>query len=287
MLGFKKQRAHMTNHIAGKTIIVTGAGSGFGRLIASKAVKAGAKVVCGDVNAATLDETVASVRAGNGSVAGLAGDVSDLAYMKSLAARAVEEFGAIDVMINNAGVMPLAFFRDHEKAAAAWNRCIDVNIRGVMNGIIAVHDQMIAQGRGHVVNISSIYGNFPVAGAAVYGASKAAVNFFSDALRVESQGKIKVTTIKPTGVPATALGTGIINPEAAIGIIGQNSGYFAAMGAMAQGKASVGQMDPDDVRYLALDPVYIADAVLHAIDQPWGVSIGEVTVRASGDGYIL
>ncbi|HEX2590183.1 MAG TPA: SDR family NAD(P)-dependent oxidoreductase [Rhizomicrobium sp.] len=277
----------MTNHIAGKTIIVTGAGSGFGRLVASKAASAGAKVVCGDVNAGSLDETVAGVRAANGSVAGLAGDVSDLTYMKALAAKAVEEFGSIDVLINNAGVMPLAFFRDHAKAADAWNRCIDVNIRGVMNGIIAVHDQMIAQGRGHVVNISSIYGNFPVAGAAVYGASKAAVNFFSDALRVESQGKIKVMTIKPTGVPATALGKGVINPEAIIGILGQNSGYLAAMGAMAQGKAGEGQMDAEDIRYLALDPVYIAEAVLHAIDQPWGVSIGEVTVRASGDGYIL
>jgi len=275
----------MSSHIAGKTIIITGAGSGFGRLIATKAAAAGARVVCGDVNAAGLDETVAA--AGNGSVASLAGDVSDLAYMKALAARAVDEFGAIDVMINNAGVMPLAFFRDHARAADAWNRCIDVNIRGVMNGIIAVHDQMIAQGRGHVINISSIYGNFPVAGAAVYGASKAAVNFFSDALRVESQGKIKVTTIKPTGVPATALGKGVINPEAVIGILGQNAGYLATVGAAAQGKGSEGQLDAEDIRYLVLDPVYIADAVLHVIDQPWGVSIGDVTVRASGDGYIL
>jgi len=275
----------MTNHIAGKVIVVTGAGSGFGRLIATKAAAAGARVVCGDINAPALAETVAAV--GNGSVASLAGDVSDLAYMKALAAKAVEEFGAIDVMINNAGVMPLAFFRDHEKAADAWNRCIDVNIRGVMNGIIAVHDQMIAQGRGHVINISSIYGNFPVAGAAVYGASKAAVNFFSDALRVESQGKIKVTTIKPTGVPATALGKGVINPEAVIGILGQHSDYLATVGAAVQGKGSEGQLDAESIRYLVLDPVYIADAVLHAIDQPWGVSIGDVTVRASGDGYIL
>jgi NADP-dependent 3-hydroxy acid dehydrogenase YdfG len=277
----------MPDHIAGKTIIITGAGSGFGRLVAEKAAKAGAQVVCGDVNATTLDETIANIRRTNGSVAGLAGDVSDLGYMKALAAQAVETFGAIDVMINNAGVMPLAFFRDHEKAAAAWNRCIDVNIRGVMNGIIAVHDRMIAQGRGHVINISSIYGNFPVAGAAIYGASKAAVNVLSESLRVESQGKIKVTTIKPTGVPATALGSGIINREAVIGIIGQNSGYLAAMGAAAEGKAQDGQLDVEDIRYLALDPVYIADAVLHAIDQPWGVSLSEITVRASGDGYIL
>ena len=63
--------------------------------------------------------------------------------------------------------MPLAFYADHAQASAAWNRCIDINIKGVLNGIIAVHDVMIAQGRGHIVNLSSIYGNFPVVGAAV------------------------------------------------------------------------------------------------------------------------
>lgn len=278
----------MTNHIAGKTIIVTGAGGGFGRLIAAKTATAGARLVCADVNETTLAQTLDLVRSAGADAIGLAGDVADLAYMKTLAARAVQAFGSIDVMVNNAGIMPLAFFRDHEKAAASWDRCIAVNIKGVLNGIIAVHDQMIAQGRGHVVNISSIYGNFPVAGAAVYGASKAAVNFLSEALRVESQGKIKVTNVKPTGVPGTGLGTGIINAEAIVGILGQNtSSYLGAMRAMAQSGGEPGQADPGDIRYLALDPNYIADAVLHAIDQPWGVSIGDITVRAAGDGYVL
>ena len=68
---------------------------------------------------------------------------------------------------------------------------------------MAVHDVMIEQGRGHIVNLSSIYGNYPVSGAAVYGATKAAVNVLSESLRIESQGKIKVTNVRPTGVPAT------------------------------------------------------------------------------------
>ncbi len=93
-------------------------------------------------------------------------------------------------MINNAGIMPLAFLADHADAAEAWSRCIDINIKGVLNGMIAVHDQMMSQGRGHIVNISSIYGNGPVAGAAVYGATKAAVNTMSEAFRVETQGVI-------------------------------------------------------------------------------------------------
>ena len=73
--------------------------------------------------------------------------------------------------------MPLAFHADHALAAAAWNRCIDINFKGVMHGIMAAHDPMINQGRGHIVNLSSIYSNFPVVGAGVYGATKAAVNF--------------------------------------------------------------------------------------------------------------
>ena len=81
---------------------------------------------------------------------------------------------------------------------------------------------MIAQGRGHIVNLSSIYGNFPVVGAGVYGATKAAVNFLSESLRMESRGKIKVTIVKPTGVPGTGLAGGIVNQAAIVGILGQN-----------------------------------------------------------------
>lgn len=278
----------MPSHISGKVIVVTGAGSGFGRLVSQRAAAAGAKVVAADINAAALEETVASIKAGNGAATGLPADVTDLAAMQALAAHAVKTYGAIDVMINNAGIMPLAFYSDHAKAAPAWDKCIDINIKGVLHGILAVHDQMLAQGRGHIINISSIYGNFPVVGAGVYGATKAAVNFLSESLRVESQGKIKVTIVKPTGVPGTGLSSAIVNPAAVVGILAQNTpGYIAATQAAAAGKATDGQLDPEDIRYLILDPGFIADQVIHAIDQPWGVSIGDITIRAAGDAYIL
>jgi NADP-dependent 3-hydroxy acid dehydrogenase YdfG len=191
-------------------------------------------------------------------------------------------------MVNNAGIMPLAFFSDHAAAHAAWSRCIDINIKGVLNGMVAAHDPMIAAGRGQIINISSIYGNFPVVGAAVYGASKAAVNFLSESFRMETRGKIKVTTVKPTGVPATGLAGAIVNPGAVVGIIGHNMPEFMhAMGAMGEGNLAGGRLDPEEMDYVALAPEHIADAVLHAIDQPWGVSIGEITVRAAGDHYIL
>ncbi|MBX3505577.1 MAG: SDR family oxidoreductase [Parvibaculum sp.] len=278
----------MSDHVKGKTVVVTGAGGGFGRLISLKAAARGANIVCGDVNAAGLAETVALVREAGGRASSVRTDVTDLAQMKALVAHAVDTYGEIDVMINNAGVMPLAFFSDHEAAHGAWTRCIDINIKGVMNGIVAAYDPMMKQGRGHVINISSIYGNYPVTGAAVYGATKAAVNFLSESLRVEAAGKIKVTIVKPTGVPGTGLGAGVLNPEAITGILGQNAAsYLGTMMAIMEGKVQDERVNPDSTAYAALEPAYIADAVITAIDQPWGVSLGDITVRAAGDGYIL
>lgn len=278
----------MTDHVKGKTIVVTGAAGGFGRLICQKAAARGANVVCGDVNEEGLAETVKLVTGAGGKASGKRTDVTDLAAMTALVAHAVAAHGAVDVMINNAGIMPLAFFADHKAASAAWSKCIDINIKGVMNGIIAAYDPMMSQGRGHVINISSIYGNFPVVGAAVYGATKSAVNFLSESLRVEAAGKIKVTIIKPTGVPATGLGGAIVNPEAVVGILGQNTtAYIGAMTAILEGQVQDDRVNADSTAYAVLDPAYIADAVITAIDQPWGVSLGDITVRAAGDAYIL
>ena len=278
----------MTNHLQDKVIVVTGAAGGFGRLVCEKTAALGAKTVCADVNETGLAETVAAIESAGGAAVGKITDVRSLNDMMALAGHAVDRFGAIDVMVNNAGIMPLAFFADHAEAADAWSRCIDINIKGVMNGIIAVHDQMIEQGRGHVVNLSSIYSNFPVAGAAVYGASKAAVNFLSEALRVESQGKIKVTNVRPTGVPATGLASAVVNQQAIIGILGQNApAYLQQMQAHMAGELPAEATDVENIEYYALAPEYLADQIVYAINQPWGVSISDVTVRASGDGYIL
>jgi len=278
----------VTNHVTDKVIIITGAASGFGRLVSQKAAALGAHVVGGDIDGDALAETAGLIAAAGGSMASRITDVTRLADMQALVAAAVERFGRVDVLVNNAGTMPLAFFADHDQATAAWERCIDINIKGVLYGILAVHDQMIAQGRGHVVNLSSIYGNFPVVGAGVYGATKAAVNMLSESLRMESQGRIKVTIVKPTGVPATNLATGIINPAAVVGILGHNAAsYGQKMEAYRAGQLPAQDLDPDSITYVALNPEFLADQILYVIDQPWGVAIGDITVRASGDGYIL
>jgi NADP-dependent 3-hydroxy acid dehydrogenase YdfG len=215
-------------------------------------------------------------------------DVSDKEQVDALAARAIDRFGRVDVMVNNAGIMPLAFYADHHDAWRAWHRCIDVNIKGVLNGISAVYDQMIAQGRGHIVNVSSIYGNFPAAGSGVYGATKAAVNVLSESLRVESQDRIKVTVIRPTGVLGTGLGATVVNPAAVVGIVGHHAAQFAERGHQFLTRALPGELtDEDSPAYWAMDPRHLAENILYAIDQPWGVSIGDITVRATGEDFVL
>jgi NADP-dependent 3-hydroxy acid dehydrogenase YdfG len=276
------------DHIQDKVILITGAGGGFGRLVAEKTAARGARIVACDIDEAGLETTVDAVLGAGGEIEAVRADVSRLADMKQVAQAAVARFGAIDVMVNNAGVMPLAFYADHAIAAEAWTRCIDVNFKGVLNGIIAVHDQMIDQGRGHIVNLSSIYGNYPVSGAAVYGATKAAVNFLSEALRQESRGRIKVTTIRPTGVPGTGLGAGVLNPVAVGGILGAGmDDFMQTFARIVSGEAPAELTDPEAIAYFSLAPEILADQIVFAIDQPWGVSISDLTVRASGDGYTI
>ena len=275
-------------YIKDKVIIVTGAAGGFGALICEKAAAMGACIVAADVNQDGLDALSERVSKDGGRILSVMADVTNRDQMFELTSAAVDEYGHIDVMVNNAGVMPLAFHADHAAAAKAWDTCIDINFKGVVNGIAAVHDQMISQGRGHVVNIASIYGNYPTAGAGVYGATKAAVIFLSESLRMESQGKIKVTTIRPTGVPSTGLGASVINPEAVSGLLGANTAsYMSKFEAAQAGQIPPGMLDINDIEYFALDPSSLADQIIYAINQPWGVVITDMTVRASGDGYII
>jgi NADP-dependent 3-hydroxy acid dehydrogenase YdfG len=276
----------MADHVTGKSVIITGGGSGFGKLAAEKLAAQGAKLTLADVNWAAVEEVAAAIRASGGQAQAMAADVTSIDDMRSVAAAAVAAYGAIDVMVNNAGIMPLAFVADHESALPAWTRCIDINFKGVMHGSVAVYDQMMAQGRGHIVNLSSIYGNRPTAGAAVYGATKAAVDYFSHALRQEARGKIKVTVIKPTGIMATGLMGTVVNPAAGAGLLGHNvATFYDDYGKVTAGDASQ-LTDPDAVGCAFLTPDHIADAIVHVVNQPWGVSISDISVRASGEHYI-
>ena len=276
----------MKPHLAGKVVIVTGAGNGFGRLTALRLGAGGAKVACLDIDEAAAGAVAGAITAQGGEAIGLRADVTAIDDMHAAVAATIEAWGAVDVLVNNAGIMPLAFVADHAEALAAWSRCIDINFKGVMHGCVAVFDRMMAQGRGQIVNLSSIYGNRPTAGAAVYGATKAAVDYFSHALRQEARGRIKLTVIKPTGVIATGLGDTVVNKAAGGPIVGHNlAEFYADYGKLAGGEAGA-LTDAEAIGYGFLAPEHIADAIVHVIDQPWGVSISDMTVRAAGDHYI-
>lgn len=281
----------MTDHVSGKVVIVTGAASGFGRLVAQKAGSRGARVVAADIDADGAESVASAIRSAGGDAVPCRTDVTNRADTARLAALAIDTYSAIDVLVNNAGIMPLAFFSDHSAAAEAWDRCIDVNLKGVLHGITAVYDQMMAQGRGHVINISSIYGNVPVVGSGVYSATKAAVNVISETLRAESQGRIKVTVVRPTGVPGTGLGASIVNGDAMVGLVGQNMELFRQRAAVVFGEGSPEAKaeftDPDKIGYWAISPDELAAQIVYVIDQPWGVSISDITVRASGEQYLF
>jgi NADP-dependent 3-hydroxy acid dehydrogenase YdfG len=255
------------SYVDGKVAVVTGAAGGFGLIIGGMLAERGATVVGFDVIDANGCRVV---------------DVTDRAAMARAVDVVVEEHGHVDILVNNAGVMPLAFLADHDRAAEAWDRCIDINLKGVLHGIYAVYDHMIRQGGGHIVNLASIYGNAGVAGAAVYSATKAAVITVSNALRVEAQGAIKVTVVRPTGVPGTGLAAGILDMDAVMPLAGHNAARMAAR----FGGREPEQDDPESVRYWAISPEELATQVVYAIDQPAGVAIADITVRATGEDYV-
>jgi NADP-dependent 3-hydroxy acid dehydrogenase YdfG len=277
-----------TNHVAGKVIVITGAGSGFGRSLAEMTAAMGARVLACDVDGEAATATADAITGGGGEAVAVRADVTRRADLDDVVRTAVERWSSVDVLVNNAGVMPLAFFSDHATAAGAWDRAIDINLKGVLNGICAVYDQMLRQGRGHIVNISSIYGNAGTAGSGVYSATKAAVGVLSDSLRVEAQGKIKVTVVRPTGIMGTGLGAGIVNPQALVGLTGQHTERFGErVQRLGSGGLEPEETDVDDVRYWAITPDDLVRQIVYAIDQPWGVTIGDITVRATGEDYIL
>ena len=275
------------NYLSGKTVLVTGAASGFGRLLAKDLAELGANVVGTDVDVSALTETAALVRSHGGRFEPVSADVRDPQQMRDAVAVAVSEFGGLDVLINNAGVMPLSFFADHESALAAWSAAFDVNVKGVLNGIAAVYDHMIERGRGHIVNISSTYGKAGTEGSAAYSATKSAVDTISESLRVETQGRIKVTVVRPTGVKGTGLTRSIVNPQAVAGMIGHHGAAYAAKAEEAQRDPEGELFDPESIRYWSLEPEYISHNIIHAINQPWGVCISDITIRASGEDFIL
>ncbi|PBQ06670.1 oxidoreductase [Pseudomonas congelans] len=243
------------SNIQGKVVLITGASSGIGEAAARLIAAKGAQVVLGARRIERLETLAADIEAQGGSARFRALDVTDALDMQAFADFAKHEFGKIDVIINNAGVMPLSPLAALK--IAEWNQMLDVNVRGVLHGIAAVLPSMQAQGHGQIINISSIGGLAVSPTAAVYCATKFAVRAISDGLRQETD-KIRVTVICP----------GVVESELADSISDQTA--RDAMKAF---------------RKVALEPDAIARALVYAIEQPDGVDVSEIVVRPTRSAY--
>ena len=238
-----------------KVIVLTGASSGIGEATARHLAQMGHQLVIGARRSDRLAALQEELRAQGASVDALTLDVTQLADVQRIAAFAQQRHGRIDVLINNAGVMPLSPLAALK--VDEWNRMIDVNVRGVLHGIAAVLPAMQAQGRGHIINVASIGAHAVTPTAAVYCASKYAVRAISDGLRQETD-VLRVTVVSP----------GVVESELADSISDET-----ARAAMRE------------FRRIAIAPQAVAKAIGYAISQPDDVDVSEIILRPTASPY--
>ncbi|ASO17859.1 NADP-dependent 3-hydroxy acid dehydrogenase YdfG [Actinoalloteichus hoggarensis] len=233
-----------------KTVLVTGASSGIGAATAARLVREGHTVVLGARRVDRLAESVTRLSGTGGAVDSVHLDVTDADSVRRAVDHVREEHGRLDVLINNAGVMPVSALAENK--VEEWNRMIDVNIRGVLHGISAALPVMRAQRSGHVITVASTGAHEVVPTAAVYCATKYAAWAISEGLRIESEPWLRVTTITP-GVTESELAETISDPDAR-----------AAMREYRSG---------------AIPATAIADAMSYAINADPAVDVNEIIVR--------
>ena len=238
------------SEIQNKVVIITGASSGLGEATAKRLAASGAKLMLAARREDRLKELVAAIAQTGGTANYLVTDVTDRAQVEALAKQTLSTYGRIDVLINNAGLMPLSPL-DQIKVEE-WDQMIDVNIKGVLYGIAAVLPMMRQQKSGHIINVSSVAGHKVFPGAAVYCATKFAVRAISEGLRLESNGEIRSTNISP-GAVATELTSTISDTDTA-----------ASTNALYE---------------IAIDADAIARAIAYAIEQPGDVDVNEMIIR--------
>ncbi len=232
-----------------KVVLVTGASSGIGAGIARELADAGAKLMLGARRVDRLSALQSELAQSAGEVRVRSLDVTARDDLQEFANAARAEWGRVDVIINNAGVMPLSPMASMK--VDEWDRMIDVNVKGVLNGIAAVLPGMLAQGSGHIINIGSVGALSVSPTAAVYCATKFAVRAISDGLRQEND-KLRVTCIHP----------GVVESELADTIT--DDGAAELMTAY---------------RAISIQPGAIGRAVRFAIEQPDDVDVNEIVVR--------
>ena len=243
----------MSNNIEGKVVVITGASSGLGEATARRLSAEGATVVLGARRVDRIQGLADELTAGGGKALALQTDVTDARQVKRLVDAAVETYGRIDVLLNNAGLMPLAPLE--RLKIEDWDRTIDVNIKGVLYGIAAALPHMKAKKSGHIINVSSVAGHKVRPGSAVYSATKHAVRALTEGLRQEVKPYDIRTTIISPGAVATELIDSITEPDIAesarkmVGEIAIPADSFARCVAFA-----ISQPDDMDVNEILFRP---------------------------------
>lgn len=241
----------MTRNISGKVVVITGASSGIGEATARQLSSAGACVVLGARRLDRLTALAEEITAAGGKVAVAQTDVSNFQDVEALVKKAVEVFGRVDVLINNAGIMPNS--RLDELRIDDWNRAIDINLKGTLHGIAAALPFMKAQKSGHIINLSSLSGHRVRPTTAVYSATKFAVRAISEGLRME---------MTPYNIRSTIISPGPVDTDLPSSV---------TSAAVAEQVRKIHEM--------AIPVETLADTIVFAIGQPETVDINEIIVR--------
>ena len=237
------------SEIENKVVIITGASSGLGEATARRLASGGAKVMLAARREDKLQQIAKEIQQSGGEVQYKLTDVTNREEVEALAKATKDAYGRIDVLVNNAGLMPLSPLS--ARKVDEWDTMVNVNIKGVLYGIAAVMPIMEEQESGHIINTCSVAGHKLFSGGAVYCATKFAVKAISEGIRMESKN-IRSTNISP-GAVATELTDHITHEETAKGM--------------------------DGLLDIAIDSDAIARAIAYAIEQPHDVDVNEITVR--------
>lgn len=234
----------MSNNIEGKVIVITGGSSGMGEAAALHLAQAGGKVVLGARRTDRLDAVVSQIEAAGGEALARATDVTKLSDVQALVEAAITRFGRIDVMINNAGIMPLSPIESLK--IDEWDRMIDVNIRGVLHGIAAALPHMKAQKSGQFITTSSVAGHLVFPASAVYSGTKYAVRAICEGLRQE----VKPYNLRSTILCPGAVQTELLDQISDEAVKSANSDYVGKVGIPADSFARMAAFaisQPEDV----------------------------------------
>ena len=241
----------MSQNIDGKVVVITGASSGLGEATARHLAGEGAKLVLGARRLDRLQALAEELKLG--ADAAVETDVTDREQVKRLVDSAVEAHGRIDVIVNNAGLMPHSPLERGK--VDDWDRMIDVNLKGVLYGIAAALPHMIKQKSGHIINVSSVAGHKVRPGSAVYAATKAAVRMLSEGLRQEVKPYNIRTTIISPGAVQSELPQSITEADVAKGIQDFYAAYAIPADSFARMVAfAISQPDEVDVNEILFRP---------------------------------